>query len=780
MKKYLIKVYDQQDVYLTTWTDNVSNIEFNNEINSAGGQLSITLARNAGDYGEGSDVDFNHKVKIYCYDIDYPSGLVVFQGYISAYTPIYKDNNVEVTVLGFGSEFEKYMLQNTFNIDNSKILEAGTITGIKAPTYSPITYFGGDKNGAGDWFTTGVKFTAPASMNGIYQIDATFHSQTTETTPLDTALPSNCTLTVYPILSTGARTGYPDFNNPLGSKTILEGTLPTRVLGYTALNYDGRYADPLVYSFLFDEVIPVVGGTNYVFMLEAPEAPTYVDGVSGLVSGSMWAEWFFEVVEASATGYDWSARTRTYAVVVGGENPWSQSFVPTQSVYLSRVELKIGKTNSPSGNVYVKIYAHSGSYGSSSLPTGSPLATSTAINASTFSSTTTVTSFYFTGANQILLNAGTAYVFVLESAAGDASNYVKVEGDYITHSYGGNAGVYAGSSWSALSTIDLCFYIYGNYTNDTSRNYYYYERSGVGGESYSSTKVMPFSVYASDGSTTVQYNSKDPSNILKDIVDKYRFLGGTINYSIDSIDLTGTSVSYTFNTNTILEAVSKIVELCPENWYWYMDQATNTIHLHEKSDAPDHTFSLEKDIIDARFEKRIEDLVNTIYFTGGGDPPLYRKYSNKESVLRYGIKSLKYSDQRVTVINTAEIIANSILSTKSEPELRVTIELLDSNNGYGVGYDIESINVGDLVAVRNITQQVGLSTWDVGRWDSEYWDFNVYNLSSLQMQIQKLEYKEDKAIIQASTMAVDVNKRIEDINRNLETLQTLNNPTTPT
>jgi len=47
------------------------------------------------------------------------------------------------------------------------------------------------------------------------------------------------------------------------------------------------------------------------------------------------------------------------------------------------------------------------------------------------------------------------------------------------------------------------------------------------------------------------------------------------------------------------------------------------------------------------------------------------------------------------------------------------------------------------------------------------------------MQIQKLEYKQDSVVIQASTIPLDVNKRIEDINRNLEVLATANNPTTP-
>jgi hypothetical protein len=245
---------------------------------------------------------------------------------------------------------------------------------------------------------------------------------------------------------------------------------------------------------------------------------------------------------------------------------------------------------------------------------------------------------------------------------------------------------------------------------------------------------------------------------------------------------TNSSVSYTFKVNTVLEGISKIVELAPSDWYWYINQGTNELQFSEKSQTPDHTFSFDKDIIDAEFEKRIEDITNVIYFTGGdmgAGVNFYKKYTIPESIIKYGIKSQKYTDGRVTLEATADTIANSILSTKSVPELRVTLQILDDNNDIDMGYDIESIKVGDVIAVRNITQQVGLSTWDTGRFDEAYWDFNIYNLSSLQMQIQKLEYKQDSVVISASTIPLDVNKRIEDINRNLEALQTANNPTTP-
>jgi hypothetical protein len=310
----------------------------------------------------------------------------------------------------------------------------------------------------------------------------------------------------------------------------------------------------------------------------------------------------------------------------------------------------------------------------------------------------------------------------------------------------------------------------------------YIEDAGTGIWSAVSGADWYFNWYEEKALTFAEYLNADPSTIAKLVLDNYISNGGSASYTIDSIDPTNESVSYTFNVNTILEALNKCIELSPQNWYWYLDYGTNLINIHAKNNTPDHTFSLEKDIVDAKFEKNTENIVNTIYFTGGdtgGGTNFFKKYTNAESITSYGIKSLKYNDNRVTTDATASAIANSILEAKSQPELRVTLTILDSNNNQGVGYDIETIKIGDVIAVRNITQQVGLSTWDYGKWDEAYWDYNIYNLSSLEMQIQKLDYNEDTVTIYASTIQKDINKRIDQINRTLDTVQTLNNPTAP-
>lgn len=111
------------------------------------------------------------------------------------------------------------------------------------------------------------------------------------------------------------------------------------------------------------------------------------------------------------------------------------------------------KSGSPTGNVYMKIYAHSGTFGTSSVPTGSALATSDPVDVSTFQTFGDYYVFNFNGANRITLTNGVNYVAVYEYTGGDASNNISIY--YEPASYAsGNYATYNGS-WTADSSKDL-------------------------------------------------------------------------------------------------------------------------------------------------------------------------------------------------------------------------------------------------------------------------------------------------------------------------------------
>lgn len=278
------------------------------------------------------------------------------------------------------------------------------------------------------------------------------------------------------------------------------------------------------------------------------------------------------------------------------------------------------------------------------------------------------------------------------------------------------------------------------------------------------------------GSTTVTFNSYDPAKMLRDVIDDYRSQGGTLTYDETSIPLTNTTVSYTFKSATVYEVLQKCLELCPVDYYFYINHAQNKIYLKKKSEMPEHYFELGTHIDELKFEKRTETLVNQLLFSGGdlgAGINFYKAYKDDASIALYGTRTQLYSDNRVLVEATADAIANAILDKYSFPEVRVTVTITDD-------YDIESIAIGDVVGFRNYGAGADYdSLWDIGYWDQAYWDFDISNPATFHLQVARLDYNPDEVTLSLSTTPPDVNKRIEDIKRNLDAQQTINNPTDP-
>lgn len=127
-----------------------------------------------------------------------------------------------------------------------------------------------------------------------------------------------------------------------------------------------------------------------------------------------------------------------------------------KSAFITRVFFRLKKTGSPTGNITAKVYAHTGTFGSSGTPTGAALATSSNVDASKLTTSYAVTEFYFPTPFEAV--AGTNYFVSVELSGGDGSNNVQVEGD-TTGSSPGNRAENTGS-WAAAAAEDLDYDIH--------------------------------------------------------------------------------------------------------------------------------------------------------------------------------------------------------------------------------------------------------------------------------------------------------------------------------
>lgn len=137
----------------------------------------------------------------------------------------------------------------------------------------------------------------------------------------------------------------------------------------------------------------------------------------------------------------------------------SQSFTGVgQSLTSTKFYLK--KSGSPTGSATATLYAHSGTFGSSSIPTGIALSTSGIFDVSTLTTSPALISFSFLD-NLYEMTSGTKYVVALLYSDGDTSNFIQIGVRGSGSSHAGNAATLTGGIWTRQIGVDTAFYVYG-------------------------------------------------------------------------------------------------------------------------------------------------------------------------------------------------------------------------------------------------------------------------------------------------------------------------------
>jgi hypothetical protein len=226
-----------------------------------------------------------------------------------------------------------------------------------------------------------------------------------------------------------------DLNNETAIATVAGYTGITNTTeGYNGIDVDGNGADEYYYSEWNTNQPTRSINDFYERMKWLSKSPVAEDS-------------------ATETGTD-------YVVGNGTLTGQAQSFANgANDTLLTKAVFKLKKTLLPTGNATAVLYAHTGTFGSSSTPTGAALATSDNFDVSTLDGTYRDVVFNFSGANLVSLTASTNYCIAVEYTGGDASNYIQVRGDS-TGSHAGNQSDETASVWTAAAAEDLHFEVY--------------------------------------------------------------------------------------------------------------------------------------------------------------------------------------------------------------------------------------------------------------------------------------------------------------------------------
>jgi hypothetical protein len=294
------------------------------------------------------------------------------------------------------------------------------------------------------------------------------------------------------------------------------------------------------------------------------------------------------------------------------------------------------------------------------------------------------------------------------------------------------------------------------YTVGAMYNSSYSGGSGGGGYSEVTNNDLYFITAAGLATTTATYTSKDPTTeMFKPIIDDYRLRGGLLNYSSSSVDATGLSLTATFNTETIFDAMRKVLSLSPTGFYYYCDLGSDIIYFKNTLTTATHKLIKGRHLSKINLIMSIENVKNDLLFSGAetAGTNLYTEYEDQTSQGNYGKRLERKSDNRVSIQATADAIGSSFIAENKDEYYETTVTVL------ALTMDITLFKPGDTVGLRGFGSFVDRQM----------------------MQIVRLEYADDGSYVNLTlgNMPKRFSAEFEKTIRGLIAQQTVANPSAP-
>jgi hypothetical protein len=267
-------------------------------------------------------------------------------------------------------------------------------------------------------------------------------------------------------------------------------------------------------------------------------------------------------------------------------------------------------------------------------------------------------------------------------------------------------------------SINLYYQNTDVYANGTMYNNNY--AGGGGGGWGAVTGDLYFITASGTASTNATFTLKDPSTqMLAPIITDYNLRGGPIQWTAVTIDATGLSLTYTFNVQTVYQALQAILEMSPAGFYYYIDIGAQIIYFKNASVGADFLLQKGVHINSLKLGATNEQSVNTLPFTGGEVTPgvnLYKLYTDPTSIAAFGPLLKPKNDNRVKLDATANAIGNSTLAEYAGEKYFTSVKVIHTTK-----LDITLLTPGKTVGFRGfgsfkdqVIAQIVRREWEAG------------------------------------------------------------------
>lgn len=262
---------------------------------------------------------------------------------------------------------------------------------------------------------------------------------------------------------------------------------------------------------------------------------------------------------------------------------------------------------------------------------------------------------------------------------------------------------------------------------------------------------------ATTGIGTGTAEDADIGLVARGIIDRYRAetTNPIINYTTETIPLVGANMRYSFVQKTYREALEKVLNVSGAGYFLFVDR-NNLVHLRKKSTTSDHSFIFKRHFTSVNIQRSIEKLRNFLLIYNSGT--ILKHYQDDDSIKVYGRRAEIFEDSGILTTGTADLIGARFIGEYKYPDVKVVCEIVDNNGDDNLGYDIDSLEVGQTCTFYGL-------------------DMSFSDILKENMVITGIEYNFDSAVLTIENVKSSLFDIQKEILRKVDELTTNGSPT---